>query len=120
MGNIKAFNQKQLKDMEQFSKEQLQCSAEIPEKGICEPRFFSSTQNEDFSFWLKKIQAVARMNQWSVENYGQNISANRMETLPHFSTPSCNMLLTQRFLCVGSVKREKVKASRELRVVLKG
>ena len=67
MDDLTAANQQQLTDMENFFKEQLQVSAAIPKKGISEPPSFSGTQNEDFSSWLKKFQAVAKMNQWSDE-----------------------------------------------------
>ena len=67
MDDLKAVNQQQLTDMQNFFKEQLQVSAAIPRKGISEPPSFSGTQNEDFSSWLKKFQAVAKMNQWSDE-----------------------------------------------------
>ena len=67
MDDLKAVNQQQLTDMQNFFKEQPQVSAAIPKKGISEPPSFSGTQNEDFSSWLKKFQAVAKMNQWSDE-----------------------------------------------------
>ena len=67
MDDLKAVTQQQLTDMQNFFKEQLQVSAAIPKKGISEPPSFSGTQNEDFSSWLKKFQAVAKMNQWSDE-----------------------------------------------------
>ena len=67
MDDLKAVNQQQLTDMQNVFKEQLQVSAAIPKKGISEPPSFSGTQNEDFSSWLKKFQAVAKMNQWSDE-----------------------------------------------------
>ena len=67
MDDLKAVNQQQLTDMQNFFKEQLQVSAAIPRKGISEPPSFSGTQNKDFSSWLKKFQAVAKMIQWSDE-----------------------------------------------------
>ena len=68
MDDLKAVNQQQLTDMQNFFKEQLQVPAAIPKKGnFSEPSSFLGTQNEDFSSLLRKFQALAKMNQWPDE-----------------------------------------------------